>query len=84
MDGKLEREETLGIRRIDQFSWKSILDFYTCTECGRCSDHCPATKTGKKLSPKHFTLDLVISCTRMEMRWLQAKLTATTRNPAKI
>ncbi|MEK6674757.1 MAG: (Fe-S)-binding protein, partial [Planctomycetota bacterium] len=58
MDGKLEREETLGIRRIEQFSWKSILDFYTCTECGRCSDHCPATKTGKKLSPKHFTIDL--------------------------
>jgi len=58
MDGKLEREETLGIRRIDQFSWKSVLDFYTCTECGRCSDHCPATKTAKKLSPKHFTLDL--------------------------
>lgn len=58
IDGKLERGETLGIRRIDQFSWKSILDFYTCTECGRCSDHCPATKTGKKLSPKHFTLDL--------------------------
>jgi len=58
IEGKLEREETLGIRRIDQFSWKSILDFYTCTECGRCSDHCPATRTGKKLSPKHFTLDL--------------------------
>lgn len=58
IDGKLEREETLGIRRIEQFSWKSILDFYSCTECGRCSDHCPATKTGKKLSPKHFTLDL--------------------------
>jgi len=58
IEGKLEREETLGIRRINQFSWKSILDFYTCTECGRCSDHCPATKTGKKLSPKHFTLDL--------------------------
>jgi Fe-S oxidoreductase len=58
IEGKLEREETLGIRRINQFSWKSILDFYTCTECGRCSDHCPATKTGKKLSPKHLTLDL--------------------------
>ena len=58
IEGKLEREETLGIKRIDQFSWKSILDFYTCTECGRCSDHCPATKTGKKLSPKHFTIDL--------------------------
>lgn len=58
IEGKLEREETLGIRRIDQFSWKAILDFYTCTECGRCSDHCPATRTGKKLSPKHLTLDL--------------------------
>ncbi len=58
IEGKVEREETLGIKRIDQFSWKSILDFYTCTECGRCSDHCPATKTGKKLSPKHFGLDL--------------------------
>ena len=58
IEGKLEREETLGIKRIDQFSRKSILDLYTCTECGRCSDFCPATKTGKKLSPKHFTLDL--------------------------
>jgi Fe-S oxidoreductase len=58
IEGRLEREETLGVRRIEQFSWKAILDFYTCTECGRCSDHCPATKTGKKLSPKHFTLDL--------------------------
>ena len=58
IEGKLEREETLGIKRIDQFSRKSILDFYTCTECGRCSDFCPATKTGKKLSPKHFVLDL--------------------------
>lgn len=58
IEGKLEREETLGVRRINQFSWKAILDFYTCTECGRCSDHCPATNTGKKLSPKHFTIDL--------------------------
>ncbi len=58
IEGKVEREETLGIKKIDQFSWKSILDFYTCTECGRCSDHCPATRTGKKLSPKQFTVDL--------------------------
>ena len=58
IEGKAEREETLGIKRIDQFSWKSILDFYTCTECGRCSDQCPASNTGKKLSPKHFTIDL--------------------------
>ena len=47
-----------GVARIDHFSWKSILDFYTCTECGRCSDNCPAHRTGKILSPKHFTLAL--------------------------
>jgi len=58
IEGRLEREETLGIRRIDQFSWKSILDWYTCTECGRCMEQCPANSTGKKLSPKQFTLDL--------------------------
>jgi Fe-S oxidoreductase len=48
----------IGIARIDQFTWKDILDFYTCTECGRCSDNCPAHRTGKILSPKHLTLAL--------------------------
>ncbi len=51
-------EAPIGIARVAQLSWKSILDFYTCTECGRCSDNCPAHKTGKVLSPKQFTLDL--------------------------
>ncbi len=58
IEGKLEREETLGVKRVQDFSWKDVLDFYTCTECGRCSDHCPATSTGKLLSPKHLTIDL--------------------------
>ena len=48
----------VGVARIDQFTWKAILDFYTCTECGRCSDNCPAHRTGKTLSPKHLTLAL--------------------------
>jgi Fe-S oxidoreductase len=48
----------IGVARIDQFSWKSLLDFYTCTECGRCSDNCPAHRTGKILNPKEFTLAL--------------------------
>ncbi|HEX6767424.1 MAG TPA: heterodisulfide reductase-related iron-sulfur binding cluster, partial [Polyangiaceae bacterium] len=48
----------IGYARIEHFTWKDDLDFYTCTECGRCSDNCPATKTGKLLSPKHLTLDL--------------------------
>ncbi len=48
----------IGYARIEHFSWKDVLDMYTCTECGRCSDNCPAATTGKKLSPKHLTLDL--------------------------
>lgn len=58
IEGKIEREETLGLARIDQLSWKGVLDLYTCTECGRCTDQCPAHNTGKLLSPKQFTLDL--------------------------
>jgi Fe-S oxidoreductase len=52
------RQLDIGIARVEHFSWKAILDFYTCTECGRCSDNCPAHRTGKVLSPKHLTLDL--------------------------
>ena len=48
----------VGYARIQHFTWKDILDFYTCTECGRCSDNCPAFVTGKLLSPKQLTLDL--------------------------
>ncbi len=58
IEGRLEREEPLGVKRIAEFSWKEVLDFYTCTECGRCSDQCPATSTGKLLSPKHLTIEL--------------------------
>jgi len=53
-----EKAAPVGLARIEDFTWKAILDFYTCTECGRCSDNCPAHKTGKILSPKQLTLDL--------------------------
>ena len=58
LEGMVEREETLGIRRIDEFGAKAFLDFFTCTECGRCTAECPANRTGKLLSPKHLTGDL--------------------------
>lgn len=48
----------IGTAKVEHLSWKDVLDFYTCTECGRCSDNCPAHKTGKVLSPKHLTLAL--------------------------
>jgi Fe-S oxidoreductase len=48
----------VGYARLGHFPWKDYLDLYTCTECGRCSDNCPAFLTGKLLSPKQLTLDL--------------------------
>jgi Fe-S oxidoreductase len=58
LEGKVEREEPIGFSKITDLSWKDVLDLYTCTECGRCSDNCPAYTTDKKLSPKHLTLAL--------------------------
>ncbi len=48
----LEEREVFGVGKIEDFSWKQILDFYTCTECGRCEINCPAFISGKDLSPK--------------------------------
>ena len=58
LEGKVEREEPIGFVTVADLSWKDVLDLYTCTECGRCSDNCPAYTTDKKLSPKHVTLAL--------------------------
>ncbi|MCA9255264.1 MAG: (Fe-S)-binding protein [Phycisphaerales bacterium] len=58
LEGRLEREEPLGASRISHFGAKAMLDFFTCTECGRCTDQCPANGTGKLLSPKHLTVNL--------------------------
>lgn len=50
--------ETTGVSRIGQFSWKSMLDLYSCTECGRCQAVCPAHASGLPLSPKLLVMDL--------------------------
>lgn len=54
----LENAETFGTSYIDQFTRKQVLDMYSCTECGRCSSHCPATLSGKSLAPRQLLLDL--------------------------
>lgn len=45
-------EVTLGVGAVEDFSWKGLLDFTSCTECGRCQSQCPAWNTDKPLSPK--------------------------------
>jgi Fe-S oxidoreductase len=54
----LENESRFGTSHIDQFTWKQVLDMFSCTECGRCSSHCPATATKKPLAPRQLLLDL--------------------------
>jgi len=51
-------DDTFGRSKIEDFTWKGMLDFATCTECGRCQDQCPAWNTGKPLSPKLVIMDL--------------------------
>lgn len=50
--------KTFGAKDIHDLSWKSIMDGYTCTECGRCSTACPANQTGKLLSPRKIMMDV--------------------------
>lgn len=47
-----EQGRRFGVSKVVQFTWKDLLDFYSCTECGRCQAACPARTTGKSLNPK--------------------------------
>ncbi len=49
--------DRFGARDVTDLSWKSLLDAYSCTECGRCTAVCPANITGKKLSPRKIMMD---------------------------
>jgi len=50
--------DVFGIGKVEDLTWKGMLDLGTCTECGRCQSQCPAWATGKPLSPKQVILDL--------------------------
>jgi Fe-S oxidoreductase len=59
MDMENVTEDTVfGVGHVGEFTWKQMLDFATCTECGRCQSQCPAWNTGKPLSPKLVIMDL--------------------------
>ncbi|MBC8419092.1 MAG: (Fe-S)-binding protein [Desulfobacterales bacterium] len=58
----MDELESFGVEKLEDFTWKHILDFYACTECGRCSDNCPANAIGRPLSPKMLTIKLRDHC----------------------
>ncbi|MCW2543235.1 MAG: Fe-S oxidoreductase, partial [Frankiales bacterium] len=55
---ELDEDAPLGVGKVEDFTWKGLLDFSTCTECGRCQSQCPAWNTGKPLSPKLLIMNL--------------------------
>ena len=53
----IEDQETFGVGNVKEFTWRQVLDMYSCTECGRCTVNCPTTITGKPLNPKLLICD---------------------------
>jgi Fe-S oxidoreductase len=58
---EFKKDNTFGVGQIDQFTWKGLFDSYSCTECGRCSNMCPATSTGKPLNPRLVIHDIKVN-----------------------
>lgn len=58
IDFEDETAEKFGVVDIDDLSWKTIMDGYTCTHCGRCTSVCPANQTGKVLDPREIIVQI--------------------------
>ena len=55
-DEHLDQVKSFGVKKLEDFTWKHMLDFYSCADCGRCSDNCPANAVGRPLSPRFLTI----------------------------
>jgi len=55
-DDQLDDLESFGVKKLEDFTWKHILDFYSCADCGRCSDNCPANAVKRPLSPRFISI----------------------------
>ena len=55
-ESQLDQVKSFGVKKFEDFTWKHMLDFYSCADCGRCSDNCPANAAGRPLSPRFLTI----------------------------
>jgi len=55
-DEQLDQVKSFGVKTFEDFTWKHMLDFYSCADCGRCSDNCPANAVGRPLSPRFLSI----------------------------
>ncbi|RBP67073.1 Fe-S oxidoreductase [Brevibacterium sanguinis] len=67
----MDEDASMGAGKIEDFTWKGLLDFSTCTECGRCQSQCPAWNTEKPLSPKLMIMNLR-NHANAKAPWMQA------------
>ncbi len=55
-DDRLDQVKSFGVKTFEDFTWKHILDFYSCADCGRCADNCPSNAAGRPLAPRFLTI----------------------------
>ena len=55
-DRQLDGLQSFGVKKFEDFTWKDMLDFYSCVDCGRCSDRCPANRVKRPLSPRFISI----------------------------
>ena len=55
-DEHLDQVTSFGVKRFEDFTWKHMLDFYSCADCGRCAENCPANAAGRPLIPRFLTI----------------------------
>jgi Fe-S oxidoreductase len=72
---EFKKGNTFGVGQVNQFSWKDLFDSYSCTECGRCSNMCPATFTGKLLNPRLVIHDIKVNLLKNGPLIAQSKAT---------
>jgi Fe-S oxidoreductase len=78
-----EGAATFGASKIQDFTWKDLLDFYACAECGRCHVNCPAQLTGKSLSPREVIHNLKEHLLEAGPGLLASKAEPCSENPAE-
>ncbi len=58
LEADFDALEVVGVSKLEDLGWKELLDVYSCTDCGRCSDHCPAYAAGTALSPRMLSIKM--------------------------
>jgi Fe-S oxidoreductase len=71
-ESKLDELKSFGVKKFEDFTWKHMLDFYSCADCGRCSDRCPANRVQRPLSPRFISIKARDCCFKLYPLWGRA------------